>query len=93
MATPDIDDPDILEDPKDRGRIGFFVLIIILAIIAVGLLAGCMIYRQRYNACRYNNVLYCQVLQCADGSDPIEQARQAVEADLQTAGAGSVITP
>ena len=81
LALDEVDDltAPILEDPKDGGKIGFLVIVCILIIGAVALTAGVMIYRQRYNACRYNTSPYCPVLQCSDGTNPVANAQTAVK--------------
>ena len=87
------DEPDLPELKRDRGHIGFVVLILVLIITSVALLAGIMIYRQRYNACAFNNFVYCPDYVCADGSNPIEEARVAVQNTLTATGAGTLYVP
>jgi hypothetical protein len=85
------DEIDVPEPKHDRGYIGYIVIFFILVVAAIALTAGIMIYRNRYLTCYYNPLPYCPKYMCADGTDPIANAKAAVEQALQQNGGTATV--
>lgn len=95
MATQDqIDDlyerqealPPELQGKSDDGHIGFIILIVVLMFSATALLFGCLLYRSRFIACSTNQAVPCPPVYCADGSDPLLEAQEQLNAFLVPIG-------